>query len=218
MSDAIESTLQEQRVFPPPPEFAAKARVKLREEYDRLHRESLENPEKFWGGLAEELHWFKKWDKVLDWQPPYAKWFAGGKMNASYNCLDHQIAQGGATRRRSFGKASRRAGGPEAVGLSIGSPFGSSRTGLPLRERAQEPWREEGRPRHDLHADGPRSGGRHAGLCAAGRPPLGDLRRVQQPGHRRPRRRRQVGDHHHRRRRLSPRDRSFRSSRTSTTR
>src|SRR5689334_2396887 len=93
-SGAIESTLQEQRMFPPPAEFSATAHVKSMEEYRKLHRESLEDPEKFWGGLAGKLHWFKKWDKVLDWKAPNAKWFINGKLNVAYNCLDAQIAAG----------------------------------------------------------------------------------------------------------------------------
>jgi acetyl-CoA synthetase len=91
---AISSTMQENRKFAPPPAFAAKARVKSREEYDKLYRESIEQPDQFWTRIAGELHWFKSWDKVLDWKVPNAKWFTGAKTNISYNCLDHQIAQG----------------------------------------------------------------------------------------------------------------------------
>jgi len=91
---AIESTLQENRVFQPPKEFAAKAHIRTRADYDRLYRESIDEPEAFWGRMAEELHWFKKWNRVLDWKPPYAKWFVGGKTNVAYNCLDHQVEQG----------------------------------------------------------------------------------------------------------------------------
>jgi acetyl-CoA synthetase len=93
-TSGIESTLQEHRLFPPPPAFAAKARIGSAEEYQRLYRESIEQPEQFWGRMAEELHWFKKWDKVLDWKVPYAKWFVGGKINAAYNCLDSQVEAG----------------------------------------------------------------------------------------------------------------------------
>ncbi len=91
---AIDSTMQENRVFPPPGEFAGNAHVKSREEYDRLYEESIANPEAFWGKMAEELHWFKKWDQVLDWKVPNAKWFVGGKTNISHNCLDRQIELG----------------------------------------------------------------------------------------------------------------------------
>ncbi len=91
---AISSTLQENRLFPPPAEFAAKARIKSRAEYDRMYRESIDRPEEFWGKQAEGLSWFKKWDKVLEWNCPNAKWFVGGKLNVSYNCLDAQIEKG----------------------------------------------------------------------------------------------------------------------------
>ncbi|MDT8070696.1 MAG: acetate--CoA ligase [Terriglobia bacterium] len=87
----IDSILQETRVFPPSPEFAAKAHVKSLEEYERIYQEAKDNPEKFWGGIAEELHWFKKWDKVLEWNSPWAKWFVGGEINLSYNCLDRHV-------------------------------------------------------------------------------------------------------------------------------
>jgi acetyl-CoA synthetase len=90
----IESSLNETRLFPPPPAFSAKAHIKSRAEYDRMYRESIDNPEKFWGDIANQLHWFKKWDKVLDWNVPNAKWFVGGKTNLSYNCLDRQIDAG----------------------------------------------------------------------------------------------------------------------------
>ena len=93
-SGAIESSLQEKRVFPPPPEFARRAHIRSREEYERLYRESIEQPEEFWGKMAEQIHWFKKWDRVLEWKLPYAKWFVGGKLNASYVCLDAQIEMG----------------------------------------------------------------------------------------------------------------------------
>jgi acetyl-CoA synthetase len=93
-SGAIESTMQENRVFPPPKEFAAKARIHSRAEYDRLWKESIEHPEKFWGRVAGELHWMKPWDKVLEWNAPDAKWFVNGKTNVSYNCLDRQVELG----------------------------------------------------------------------------------------------------------------------------
>jgi acetyl-CoA synthetase len=97
MSEAqsdIESTMQEKRVFPPPPEFSKNAHIKSMDEYKRIYRESIDNPEKFWGDAASKLHWFKKWDRVLEWNSPNAKWFVGGKTNVSYNCLDYQIEQG----------------------------------------------------------------------------------------------------------------------------
>jgi len=93
-SGAIESSMQEDRVFAPPPDFSRHAHIKTREEYDRLYRESIDRPEEFWSVMAENIHWFKKWDKVLDWKAPHAKWFVGGKLNASYVCLDAQIEKG----------------------------------------------------------------------------------------------------------------------------
>jgi acetyl-CoA synthetase len=86
--------MQENRKFPPPADFAAKARVKSRAEYDQLYRESIEQPDKFWTRIAGELSWFKPWDKVLDWKVPNAKWFTGAKTNLSFNCLDRQIERG----------------------------------------------------------------------------------------------------------------------------
>ena len=113
---AIESSLQEQRKFPPPPAFAAKARVGSREEYDRLYRESIDRPEQFWGRMAEELHWFKRWDRVLEWNAPWAKWFVGARTNASYNCLDHQIAQGRGDKAAILWEGEPEAGRPGSGG------------------------------------------------------------------------------------------------------
>jgi acetyl-CoA synthetase len=59
-----------------------------------MYRQSIDDPETFWANIAADFHWFKKWDKVLEWQLPYAKWFVGAKTNLSYNCLDHQIDKG----------------------------------------------------------------------------------------------------------------------------
>ncbi len=88
---AIESILNEGRVFPPPPEFAENAHVKSFAEYERLYAEAAADPRAFWARQAEDLHWFKKWDTVLDWNEPFAKWFVGGKINVSYNCLDRHL-------------------------------------------------------------------------------------------------------------------------------
>ena len=63
---AIESSMQEDRLFPPPPAFSARAWIGSREKYDQLYRQSIDQPEVFWGNAAGELHWFQKWDKVLD--------------------------------------------------------------------------------------------------------------------------------------------------------
>ena len=89
---SIESILQEGRLFEPPADFAAQAQIKSLAEYEQLYDRAKADPEKFWAELAEqELHWFEKWQTVLDWQPPFAKWFIGGKLNISYNCLDRHL-------------------------------------------------------------------------------------------------------------------------------
>ncbi len=88
----IESVLQEGRLFNPPPEFSQTAHIKSIDEYQQLYQKSIADPAAFWAELAEkELHWFQKWEQVLDWQPPFAKWFVGGKLNISYNCLDRHL-------------------------------------------------------------------------------------------------------------------------------
>ena len=87
----IESLQQEDRVFPPPPSFSEKAHIKSIEELEQLRAEASTHPEEFWARMAEELHWFKRWDTVLKWQAPHAEWFVGGKINISYNCLDRHL-------------------------------------------------------------------------------------------------------------------------------
>jgi len=91
----IQSVSREVRRFPPP--AAAKARALIDEAtYDRLYKRSVEEPEAFWAEQAEaELTWTKKWDRVLDWQPPFARWFDGGELNVSANCLDRQLEKRG---------------------------------------------------------------------------------------------------------------------------
>ncbi len=88
----IESVLQEERLFPPSPEFSAVAHIKSEAELEELRAEAHADPESFWARMAEELHWFKKWDTVLKWDPPHAEWFGGGKLNISYNCLDRHLS------------------------------------------------------------------------------------------------------------------------------
>src|SRR5713101_625833 len=88
----IESHLIEKRVFKPSKNFAKKARIKSLDQYRRMYRESISRPDKFWGREAKELVWRKRWRKVLQWKVPFAKWFVGGKLNLSENCLDRHLA------------------------------------------------------------------------------------------------------------------------------
>jgi len=92
MSDSrgqIDTVMHEQRVFPPPPEFAARASINSLEQYQELWDRAARDPEVFWGELArQQLHWFRPFDQVLQWEEPLAQWFVGGQTNASYNCLD----------------------------------------------------------------------------------------------------------------------------------
>jgi acetyl-CoA synthetase len=89
----IESILQEKRTFAPSSDFSQQAQIKSWEDYQALYQQSIANPTQFWEELAEkELHWFQKWDQVLNWSnPPFAKWFVNGKINLSYNCLDRHL-------------------------------------------------------------------------------------------------------------------------------
>ena len=91
MAENIESHLVEKRVFKPAKEFAKQARIRSLEHYRRLYRESIRHPEKFWAREASELVWQKRWRKVLEWKAPFAKWFVGGKLNVSENCLDRHL-------------------------------------------------------------------------------------------------------------------------------
>ncbi len=85
---ALVDLLKEKRTFSPPASFRKRAVVRD----DSIHRKAKRDPEKFWASIASELHWEKRWKKVLDWKIPYAKWFVGGKINISFNCLDRHLA------------------------------------------------------------------------------------------------------------------------------
>ena len=91
MSTHIESTLVENRVFKPSKAFAGKARIKSMQQYRKMWNESIKHPDKFFAREAKELTWRKPWSKVLDWKEPYAKWFVGGQLNVSENCLDRHL-------------------------------------------------------------------------------------------------------------------------------
>ncbi len=90
-SDGIDVLSREDRLFPPPADFAAQANFNDPAIYERAKAD----PEAFWAEQAENLTWFKKWDQVLDWSDePFAKWFVGGKLNVAYNCLDRHVEAG----------------------------------------------------------------------------------------------------------------------------
>jgi len=91
MQNHIESHLVEKRVFKPSKNFAKNARIKSLAQYRRMYRESIRQPAKFWAREASELVWRTRWKKVLEWKPPFAKWFVGGKLNISENCLDRHL-------------------------------------------------------------------------------------------------------------------------------
>ncbi|MCC7193232.1 MAG: acetate--CoA ligase [Phycisphaeraceae bacterium] len=90
----VNSLLNEHRKFPPPANISKVAWFKSMADYEKVYKESIDNPEKFWGEKASELEWFTRWNKVLDWKLPDAKWFVGGKTNVAYNCLDRQVKAG----------------------------------------------------------------------------------------------------------------------------
>jgi acetyl-CoA synthetase len=88
----IESVLHESRRFQPTAEFQSKARLANELTYERMYRESLEDPEGFWSRVASELPWMQRWSQVLDWSDaPVARWFVGGKLNASQVCIDRHL-------------------------------------------------------------------------------------------------------------------------------
>ncbi|HET8626432.1 MAG TPA: acetate--CoA ligase [Thermomicrobiales bacterium] len=86
----IAALLAEDRTFPPPPAFKAHALIKD----DEIYRRAAADPQRFWAEVAESLDWYKRWDTVLEWDLPFAKWFAGGQLNVSVNCLDRHVKAG----------------------------------------------------------------------------------------------------------------------------
>ena len=84
--------MEQYEKFSPSKEFSSKAAVPSMAEYEKLRALADKDAEKFWTERAADIHWFKKWDKVLDWSnPPFAKWFIGAKTNVAYNCLDRHL-------------------------------------------------------------------------------------------------------------------------------
>jgi acetyl-CoA synthetase len=91
----IVSMMEESRVFEPSEEIKKQAYLSM-EDYKKLYRKSIDKPDEFWSEMADQLEWFKKWEKVCEWDfhKPELKWFVGGKLNVSYNCLDKHIKEG----------------------------------------------------------------------------------------------------------------------------
>ena len=130
---SITSVLQETRVFPPPPEFAAKRPTsRSLEQYQALWNRAKDDPEGFWGEQAKSLTWFKPWDKVLEWNPPFAKWFVGGQLNASYNCVDRHCD--GPNKNKAALDLGRRAG--RAPGAPLSGPPARGLASSPTSSRA----------------------------------------------------------------------------------
>ncbi|NJD51469.1 MAG: acetate--CoA ligase [Candidatus Methanoperedens sp.] len=92
--NTIESLQDEKRIFNPPSEFSKKAYIKSFDEYKEIYKQSINDPATFWAEKAHQLNWFKEWEKVNSWDPEKAicRWFEGGKLNASYNCLDRHLS------------------------------------------------------------------------------------------------------------------------------
>ncbi|MBC8145028.1 MAG: acetate--CoA ligase [bacterium] len=95
---AISSVMTETRVFKPQEEFSERARIGSLRAYRKSVRLAQNDPDRFWGEIASELHWFKPWKKLLKWKAPFAKWFIGGTTNMCYNCLDRHVTTGRRTK------------------------------------------------------------------------------------------------------------------------
>jgi len=94
MTQAIENILHENRKILASNDFRLAAVVNSKEKFEKMYRQSLDEPEVFWAELAKEFHWFSKFSKVREWREPFAGWFVGGKTNIAYNCLQRNIDRG----------------------------------------------------------------------------------------------------------------------------
>ena len=101
----IESMLQEGRKFPPSKELSEKAHIKSMKQYEALYKRSIEDPEGFWAEQADDLDWIQRWDEVCRWDPPEVRWFEGGKLNVSHNCLDRHVRS---VRKKSDGASPKK--------------------------------------------------------------------------------------------------------------
>ena len=165
-SEALSNLLHEERTFPPSDEFAADAVAKA-DLYDEAAKDRLA----FWEEQAERLDWATEWGEVLDWQPPFAKWFVGGELNVAVQL-----------RRPARRGRQRRPGRAPLGGRARRHPHHHLRRaqarGLQGRQRPDRARRREGRPGRDLPADDPRGGRRDARLRPDRRAALGRVRRL----------------------------------------
>ena len=168
----LSNLMHEERHFDPPAELAKNANVTA-EVYEEADRDRLA----FWGKQAERISWAEPFTEVLDWSnPPFAKWFVGGKLNAAYNCVDRHVEAGN---------------GDRVAYHWVGEPEGDTRdiTYAELKDQVSQAAnaltrarRRGRRPGRDLHADDPRDGRRDAGLRPDRRPAHRGVRRVLLPG------------------------------------
>ncbi len=188
----IESVLSEARKFPPSAEFSGRASIKSLDEYEALCRRAEQDPEKFWGERGNELSWFKPYDKVLEWNPPFAKWFVGGKINASYNCLDRHLTDG---RRNKVAFIWEGEPGDSRILTyqMLADEVGRAANAL------KSPRGEGRRPRRHLHAADSRGRDRDARVRAHRRDSFGRVRRIFRRGARRSHQRRRSAARYHRR-------------------
>src|SRR5437763_301297 len=92
--DSIETILRENRELPPSESFRRAANHSDPQAFEKLWQDAQKDPVAFWEKAAEEVHWFERWKAPLEWTPPFARWFTGGKTNAAYNCLDRHLEAG----------------------------------------------------------------------------------------------------------------------------
>ena len=170
--------------------------------YQEMYTASIADPDAFWAEQAKRITWMKPFTKVKN--TSYApdnvsiKWFEDGTLNVAYNCIDRHLPK----------RANQTAiiwEGDDPEGLQADHLSGAARRGVPHRQHPAQPQRQEGRPRHHLHADDSGGGLRDAGLRADRRGPLGGVRRLLAGLARRPHRGLQVERRHHRRRRRARR-------------
>jgi len=126
---------------------------KLRE----MSQKAFEDLENFWSEVADNLVWFKRWDKVLEWSPPFARWFVGGVLNACYNALDVNLKKGLKNKVAYFWE------GEEGTTRTL-TYYQLWKGGKQVRKCLEEARRQEGRPSINLPADDSRASDRHAGM------------------------------------------------------